>query len=127
MSTIDFNLGRTKKGSLECVGAVIGIGKESEFPSGLAIIGVAFLKSCELSSILQLLRGRLNTHRVFCFRLLTWCQSWVRTKCLTPVYGGFIAVVSCMYISVSMYNSTAATAKQSALTLSSATQVNTSE
>ncbi|KIM30378.1 hypothetical protein M408DRAFT_65967, partial [Serendipita vermifera MAFF 305830] len=45
MATADFNLGRTKKGSPECVGAVIGIGKDSEFPSGLAIIGVAFLKN----------------------------------------------------------------------------------
>jgi hypothetical protein len=47
MSSRDFNLGRAKKGSSECVGAVVGMIENGSFPNGLAVIGIAFLKSCE--------------------------------------------------------------------------------
>ncbi|PVG01212.1 acid protease [Serendipita vermifera] len=45
MSSRDFILGRAKKDSSECVGAVVGIGDNGSFPSGLVILGAAFLKN----------------------------------------------------------------------------------
>jgi hypothetical protein len=48
MSSKDFILGRAKKDSPECVGAVVGIGENGSFPSGLVILGAAFLKNCEI-------------------------------------------------------------------------------
>ena len=52
MNTVDFNLGRTAGGSNLCVGGVLGMG--DDFPDYLAIVGDAFLKSCEETFSLSL-------------------------------------------------------------------------
>jgi len=41
----DFNLGKTSSGSSMCVGGVLAM--SDGFPDNLAIVGDAFLKSCE--------------------------------------------------------------------------------
>ncbi|WVR09646.1 hypothetical protein IAU60_006719 [Kwoniella sp. DSM 27419] len=43
LNPVDFNLGRTGSGSSMCIGAVLAVG--DGFPSNLAIVGDAFLKS----------------------------------------------------------------------------------
>ncbi|KAJ7462225.1 aspartic peptidase domain-containing protein [Mycena galericulata] len=46
MSSLDFNLGTTAPNSPDCVGGILSLGSDEGFPSNLAIIGDAFLKSC---------------------------------------------------------------------------------
>ncbi|KAG8952196.1 hypothetical protein FRC04_004903 [Tulasnella sp. 424] len=43
LNPVDFNIGRTKRGSSTCVGGILAMG--DSFPADLAIIGDAFLKS----------------------------------------------------------------------------------